>query len=457
MPTDLGDQGTRTLSAVKELRYVSLVVLEDDADFVEALPLVFSPELEIRHARSLAQAKEAVDDRCLAVLVDLFLEGDGTGEPTGMQFLKWMSAERPSVPVIVVTGFGRPELEEEAMRLGADDFFDKGRDTRELDIRVRNAVKRRAAIADDRSRLAEYEPGCLIGDSHVMRRVRQAVEGFAAQLQSSVLLTGELGTGKGLAARLIHRSGNWRHLPFIHWDMRSSLLGIAPSGTLYLPELTELPLEDQKLLLATLRNSQQLPDLHIIAATVHDLDEAEQSGRLLAELRAELGVVELRMPPLRDHLADISALAECFLALPSAFHCSVSQSALHDLMQYEWPGNVRELRSVLDVASLRAWGSDQQVVLPEHLPSYIAQRDVSATGRMTDLNVQMALARAELNCVTRALRRTHGAKEKAAALLGYSGRHAMRRRIESIRSKHPNVWNEFPDMERYYLGGKRSD
>ena len=288
----------------------------------------------------------------------------------------------------------------------------------------------------------------LIGSSERMRRVHRLISKVALQ-RHPVLITGESGTGKELVARAIHTQGPWRDQPFVPVDCgalpptlieselfghvkgaftgatqaRQGLLATAGTGTVFLDEVGELPIELQSRLLRALQEHEVRPlgsnertrlDARIVAATNQDLEAAMKRGAFRKDLFFRLNVVSIKMPPLRERKEDIPLLIRHFLTRfgNTQSVSQVSDEVMGRLLTYDWPGNVRELENCIQRAVSLGSGSFVQM---QDLPSNILYR----LGR-TDSSRQTSttLEALEQQAIRQALRVTGGDRVRAAKLLG---------------------------------------
>ena len=200
-----------------------ILILEDDPEFVESLRRAFRDRFDIIAAKTLGEAKKRLDDDIFLALVDLFLGEESPDAPEGVDFLKWVSRERPGTSTMVLSGHGYMDLAIEAMKAGAEDFIDKGRlNLAELEKRISGILERRRLRQENvelRSRLEQYEARALVGNSPVMQDLRRVISTVAEDGQITVLLRGETGTGKELAARMIHETGIRQRGPFVAVDI----------------------------------------------------------------------------------------------------------------------------------------------------------------------------------------------------------------------------------------------
>ena len=344
---------------------------------------------------------------------------------------------------IVMTGFGTMESAVEAMRLGAVDFVQKPFFREELLMRVRAAVERRQLARQvdllQRHLRPKAEPDTLIGDSEPMRRVKELIQ-RAAQAVGTVLITGETGTGKELAAREIHRASPRAARPFVPINCaaltetlletelfghargaftgasaaRRGLLEHASGGTVFLDEIGSMAASLQGKLLRAVESGEVRPvgenrsrrvDVRFVAATNVDLKAAVERGEFRSDLFYRLNVLHVHLPPLRERTADIPVLVEHFLATyggPARVSgCTAEAARL--LADYDYPGNVRELEHIVQRAIAIAPGPVIDCAdLPEEL---VAARPGAQPPEGT---VSAARERAEREMIVAALSRSGG-------------------------------------------------
>ncbi|WP_420223637.1 sigma-54-dependent transcriptional regulator [Pigmentiphaga litoralis] len=308
----------------------------------------------------------------------------------GLQTLAAMQARmRALTPVIVLTAFSSAGNTIDAMRLGAFDHLTKPisrdavRDVLHRALQVRTAASGEGHPGDGAP--DDDDTGDLIGISPAMREVHKRI-GLAAGSTQPVLLHGETGTGKEMAARALHRHSSRAGRPFVALNcaaipkdlLESELFGhvrgaftgatgdrpgcfrAADGGVLLLDEIGDMRLDVQAKMLRALQEGEITPlgshrpvkvDVRVIAATHHDLAAAVREGRFREDLLYRLDVLTVRLPPLRERLADILPLAEHFLRLAARAEGmpakALTADAAQQLLRHAWPGNVRELRNVM--------------------------------------------------------------------------------------------------------------
>ena len=374
-------------------------MVEDDTAVLEALRESFQDSgLDIDYATDGETALKKLPEADLLV-TDLRLPGmDGT------ELLQEARRRKPEIEVVVMTAYGTIPSAVEAMRRGARAYLTKPFNPEELIFHIRTVEE----TLKLREMAFRFSRGELVGASLLMQKVYQEID-LAAASDSSVLITGETGTGKELAARAIHDLSPRKSGPFIAVNMgalpkdlvESELFGrekgaftgadtrkrgrftLAQGGTLFLDELTSLPLELQPKLLRAIETKEiwtlgaEKPEqvqVRAIAATNANIDAMTKEGTFRADLYYRLNIHRIFMPPLRDHPEDIPIIARTLVEREktddktgSLKATEISGGALAALVSRPWPGNVRELANVLRKAVLRSktWGASR--IEAEHL------------------------------------------------------------------------------------------
>jgi DNA-binding NtrC family response regulator len=310
----------------------------------------------------------------------------------GLEFCGQISAQRPDVPVVVMTAFGSLETAIAAIRAGAYDFVTKPIEMELLAVILHRAVERRRlqqqvrTLAEAVARSSRFEE--LLGESTAMNRLYDQLSRIA-KTDASVLITGESGTGKELVAKALHSRSRRHDRPFIavncaalpdtlleselfghmkgaFTDARADRKGLfvqAEGGTLLLDEMGEMPLSMQAKLLRALEESKVRPvggereipfDVRILAATNRDLETAVEEKRFRQDLFFRVNVIQIDVPALRARGTDVLLLAQHFVELFAGRSKKsvrgISEPVAEKLLAYAWPGNVRELRNVIERA-----------------------------------------------------------------------------------------------------------
>ena len=475
-------------------RYTVLIV-DDDAQYLRLLAQGLSREFEVVTARSADEANRRLQFSLDVMLLDLRLDGGGEEDRGGIRLLDAVRELR-RIPVIIMTAFADVDAAVEVMKLGAADFIQKARvnidDLRKILMHVieRSRAERRAAeIEADYQKL---EPWDLIGNNRRLEELRQLIDIVADDGRATVLVRGETGTGKELVARAIHKRGSRKNGPFVGFALpalsptlierdlfghvrgaftdagkgRQGYIQEADGGVLFLDEIGDLAVELQPKLLRFLDNrtfspvgsTSEIPvDVQVVCATNRNLEEAVRNREFREDLYYRLRTIEVVLPPLRERLDDVPLLVDHFLFLlrrqGSPRVAGVTAAALDRLCRYGFPGNVRELEAIVKRAAMMAGVHGHAMIDLDDLPADITGTAPlvrqSREGEQIDLDAE--LARAELACIERALQITEGRKSEAWRLLGLNDRFALLRRVKRIRDVHPDFINDYPILRTCYV------
>jgi DNA-binding NtrC family response regulator len=374
-----------------------ILVVEDERAIQLALSgLLGRAGYEVSLASSGDEAIARLSEQSFdLVLTDLAL-GHG---PSGLDVLRESKRLRPETVVVMITAHGSEKIAVEAMKAGAEDYVPKPFDNEEIRLVVQRALERTRMARDHRELLdrvqREYAFESLIGSGAAMQRVFETIR-KVAETDLTVLVRGESGTGKELVAQALHNRSQRRNRPFVAVNcaaisrelVESELFGhekgaftgadarrqgrfeVADGGTIFLDEIGDMPPETQAKVLRVLqeRSFERVGgakpiqvDVRVVAATHRNLEEEVRQGRFREDLYYRLRVVEIDLPPLRERIGDVPALALRFLEQVNERlgreKQRLSESALAQLARQRWPGNVRELRNAIEQASVLASGA----------------------------------------------------------------------------------------------------
>jgi len=422
---------------------------------------------DVIEAGSSAEALERAADGVDLVLLDYKLPDED-----GVAVLRKLRDLDPDTLVIMLTAHRDVSLVVESMKAGASDYATKPFDLDDIALRVSRSLettRMRRELRTLRDGLARpYSLGSIIGESEPMQRAKALVRKVATSPGSTVLITGEIGTGKDLVAKVIHYNSSRAARPFLNitssalpemlmeselfghergafTDARQQKRGLfeqADEGTVFLDEIGEMaPILQAKLLRfleeKTFRRVGGMTDIHVdvrvIAATNRNLEDTVKEGKFREDLYYRLNVLRLEMPPLRVRQGDISLLAQHFVeSFSREFRRPVrglSQAADAALRAYSWPGNVREMRNLIERAVLLA---ETDVLQPADFDSLHTAHAVPGAGQVFELPpAGVNLEEVERHFVIQALERAGGNQTRAATLLGLH-RDQIRYRIEKF-------------------------
>jgi len=390
----------------------------------------------------------------------------------GLATLEAMRDRGLSVPAIVLTAHGSIERAVRAVKLGAFDFIEKPPSMERILIAIGHALDRGRLLSENR-RLAD-ESGAtagLLGDSEPMRALR-AVLSRVAPTEATILLLGENGTGKELAARAIHDGSPRKARPFVTvncaaipetlfeselfghlrgaftgaTDARRGKFSQADGGTLFLDEVGEIPLHLQPKLLRVLESQEverlgggapEKVDVRLVAATNRDLPAEVETGRFRRDLYHRLDVVPVRVPPLRERRTDIPSLAAHFLDLACRRNRvrpkTLADDAKAALSAHRWPGNVRELRNVMERIAILVQEAEVGAVLLEGLAGAAATpSEIEETGGTLAARVDAF----ERKTVLEALERNRWRMTRTAEQLGLERSH-LYKKLKALGIERP--------------------
>ena len=382
------------------------------------------------------------------VIADLRMPSMG-----GIELLRRVREAGLTTSFMVLTGYATIEEAVEATKLGAYNFLEKPLNPQRLQVEIRNCLQSRESdrhLEVARRRLRDLGMlGNLVGRSAAMERVLALIEQVAPSV-ASVLIVGESGTGKELAARTIHELSPRSAKPFVAVNcaaipeslMESEIFGhekgaftgaaerragcfeLADGGTLLLDEIGEMSAATQVKLLRVLAATNKVPE------------EAVTNGQFRSDLYYRLNVVQIRMPPLREHLDDLDDLVQSLLEDLNRKHNrtikGVDDEALQALRQYSWPGNVRELRNILERGVITC---SNDLLSKKHLLQGFGESGPTVSKDELKLSAGVTLKEVERRLIQETIAYTQNNKKRAAEMLGIS-----------IRTLH-NRLNEYTEIQ----------
>jgi DNA-binding NtrC family response regulator len=419
----------------------------------------------------IVEAATAAEGVAKATGVDLVLLDFKLPDGDGLSVLRRIKEQTPEALVILMTAFSTVENAVEAMKLGAYHYVNKPFNIDEVTLLVEKALEtsqlRREVRALRSSQSREFSFEAIIGSSPAMERIKALLARVAASPASTVLLTGETGTGKDLAAKAVHYNSDRAARAFVNitcsalpeqlleselfghergafTDARQQKRGLfetADGGTIFLDEIGEMTAPLQAKLLRFLEEktfkrvgglADIRVDVRVVAATNRDLEEEVKAGKFREDLFYRLQVMPIPLPPLRERRGDVALLARYYIdRFNREFKKHVkglSPAAMTLLEQYQWPGNVRELRNAIERAMLLI---DRDRLEPEDFTT-LTRSVETAQFRLPAEGVN--LEDVERQLLTQALERAGGNQSHAAQLLGIN-RDQVRYRVEKFGLK----------------------
>ncbi len=433
-----------------------ILMVDDDRSMCEACESDLRPRgfQVVWHTLPEAALDTLQNGEFDAVLTDLQMPG-----MNGIELCQQIVANRPDVPVVVITAFGNLDTAIAAIRAGAYDFVTKPVEMELLALTLDRAVQHHElqeqikVIRETMARTDRFER--LLGSSEPMRKLYGQLARIA-DTDASVLITGESGTGKELVASALHGQSRRKEGPFVAVNcaavpealLESELFGHAQGaftdaqkkrkglflqangGTLLLDEIAEFPVPIQPKLLRALESRLLRPvgsdtevpfDVRILAATNRDLDFRVEEGQFREDLYFRLNVIQVDVPPLRARGTDILMLAQHFIEESAARSqrplLGLSEAVAEKLLGYDWPGNVRELRNAIDRAVALARYSKLAVEdLPDKIREHTSARIFLGGADPTEL---VSMDEVERRYIAHVMEAVQGNKTLAARTLGY--------------------------------------
>jgi two-component system nitrogen regulation response regulator NtrX len=448
---------------------IDILIVDDENDIRKLIKGILEDEgYATRQANDSTKAYAEIEAKTPhIVILDIWLQGS---EHDGLEILKNIKAKYPLLPVIMISGHGTIETAVSAIKIGAYDFIEKPFKSDRLLLMIERALEV-ANLKKENEALKEKNdtPFHFIAQSPAMASIASAME-KVANVNSRVFFTGDSGTGKELAARHLHKLSSRKDMPFAVLNcatmdgpeleqelfgvedgrtIRKGLIENANGGTLFLNEVSLMPLEAQGKLVRFLQEQkfiringkENIPaDIRVFSASSRNLKEAIARGDFREDLFYRLNVVPVQIPPLKMRREDIPLLAAHFAEIHAkqagqairAF----GESAIAALQNYDWPGNVRQLKNVVEWAMIMCAG-EQRDIEKKDLPPEITGEAVSGQARAASIHdyltypLREAREAFERDYLERQLARFNGNISKTAAYVGME-RSALHRKLKSL-------------------------
>ena len=440
----------------------SVLIIDDEEKLRSLLARLL--DLEGFHVENAASAKDAIR-KLERIKIDVILCDVKLPDVNGIEFIGQLKEKSGSAEIIMLTAYGNIADGVQAMKNGAFDYITKGDDNDKIIPLIHRAwekVQLKRRVAHLEKRVSEkFSFDKIIGHSAPVQHAIELAKKVAS-LDTTVLITGETGTGKEVFAQAIHEASGRKHKSFVAVNcsaiskeiLESELFGHlagsftsairdkkglieeADEGTMFLDEIGEMPLELQSKLLRVLETGEYIKvgdtktktvNVRFIAATNRNLSEEIESGKFRQDLFYRLSVFTINLPPLRDRVSDVPLLAKHFLEVYS-FKTNkkisgISAAAMDLLQQFDYPGNIRELKNIIERAVIL---ENNDTLTPNNIAIDHSPHSVQSA---LDHSKDFSLAAAEKMQIERALLHAQGNKSEAARLLNI-GLTTLYRKIE---------------------------
>lgn len=443
-----------------------ILIIDDNGIFVDNLSFLLQNDFDCSGVYTAEDGISILSENHFdVILLDIKL-GSGLD---GIEFLEKIHKQQIFIPTIMITGDKSIDMVVKAMKAGAYDYVGKDPDLSELKIIINRALNEFGLRRENELLREEIQQlkGQFVGESPAIRSIRQQIQKLAP-LDSTVLISGDSGTGKEVVARNIHQLSKRKNKPFITlncaaipkelfeseffghekgaftgaYKARKGKFELANHGTIFLDEIGELEISVQAKLLRVLEekkielvggSGQIEVGVRIIAASNKDLKKAVENGKFREDLFYRLNIVQIFLPPLRERKEDIPLLVHEFIDKKSKELKKnvkgITEQAMNSLIAYDWPGNVRELQNVIEKAIIYTDGDLIQAhtfdgsILPfsSELPDYASAK-------------QTVLQKFQKQYISAMLKLTNGNKTKAAERMGLT-RQGLQKMMDQLREE----------------------
>ncbi len=464
-----------------------ILIVDDEADIRTLIKGILDDEgYSTRLAEHSTQAYERIEEKQPDLIVlDIWLQGSAQD---GLEILQTVKEQMPEVPVIMISGHGTIETAVSAIKEGAYDFIEKPFKADRLLLMIQRALETAALRRENQALRQQGDAGDVefVAEASSSQELKQVI-GRVAQTNSRVLLTGEAGVGKDVAARLLYQKSKRADQPFLVLscatlhperlevelfgsvggngeEPKKGVLEQANGGTLFLDEVADMPLETQGKIVRVLQEQrfQKIggekmieTDVRIIASTNRDLEKMIEKGTFRQDLYYRLNVVPIHIEPLRKRPQDVPALVNHFIKILSkASGLPIKEflkPALSLLQSYNWPGNVRQLKNVVEWVLIMNSTHEQREIGVADLPPEIAGQnkalmasaeDSQGAGvAYTELPLREAREMFEREYLETQVDRFEGNISKTAEFVGME-RSALHRKLKSLKETEDNKQTE---------------
>jgi two-component system nitrogen regulation response regulator NtrX len=448
----------------------TVLIIDDEEDIRNLIIDILTEEgFYCIGAANSDEALSIIDKSCPhLILLDIWLEGSNMD---GLGILEVLAKTHPNVPVIMISGHGTIETAVNSMKLGAYDYLEKPFTPDKLILKVkRTSELTRLKEENKELRKKIIKRSEIIGSSNAISKVKSIIE-KVAPTSSRILISGEIGAGKELLAKIIHKNSKQKKFSFITINAATlsndalqkdlfdnfKLIDLIKNGTLFINEVGKLPLHIQHKILKLIKEQAPESDknnFRIIASTSMDLKNIVKKGDFLQELFYKLSTVSITMPSLRERREDIPELCSYFMShfekVSNLSQRELTPKIIEILISYEWPGNVRQLKNVIEWLLINAHIQNSHTITSEMLPNQIINN--GKCNNLFEMNVDimsMPLRQArelfERKYLTAQMVRFNNNISKTSTFVGME-RSALHRKLKLL-NVHNNIDLSTVDME----------
>ena len=495
----------------------NVLIIDDEPEFHMKIRKAFNANYAFEGASTIEQMWKKLSGKEIFDLVILDLRLTGTEENIGLSLIPGIQKAHPNLPIVVATIENDPDAVIQAMELGAKGFLYKGKyDRNKWDQKFKDAIASMKAnelqakvvqLTEENERLVETvehiedEKYNFIGKSALVVEIKRLLVASANEPNLTVLLTGETGVGKEVAARFMHQNGPRRDKPFVgvnlsavpHDLLESNLFGHvkgsftgalkdtkgyfqqAEGGILLLDEIGDINHDIQIKLLRVLEERTIQPvggdkpvkvNVQIITATHRHLPTEVEKGNFRLDLYQRIKNMTIEIPPLRERAEDISLILEHYVRvhLPNSKPLDLMSIDVWDrLQEYSWPGNIREMKHTVEYMLLRKKIGSKSLIdwdcLPMEIREYAAEtpdithhtsKQVEVRKQGTFKNRKEEQAYYDLVKIEAGLRQYNGNKSIVAEKLGFKGTDHLRARVKTCFDNFEHLFRQFPLIQQYY-------
>ena len=491
-----------------EKQVYTILIVDDDIEFHKDTRLALRNHYICEGATGIDSFNEKLKNKEYdLILLDLVLSED-SDKKIGLDLLDTIKNENPNIPVVIITADGEVETVVTAIQNGASDYIHKEHLNYDiLDKKFRKIIESQALKSENHRLKAEIKrlkvesdsSHPFIGETDAVKRIKRTLEIVAGEPDMTVLITGETGVGKEVAARYLHQHGPRNDRPFqavnlsaiqrtlleseLFGHVKGAFTGASRSkegyfnqangGVLMLDEIGDIDSNIQIKLLRFLETKLIRPvgsdkdiqlDIQIVAATHKDLAEEVKKGNFREDLYQRLKAKVIRIPSLRERREDIPLIINHYLAKQGLTKEIITHEAMAFLFNYGWKGNIRELRYTIDGMLLERKILDVPKVTPACLPqeirSYSPVDEIiaepvlahasTAFDEEQDIGIEEKKVLIDLTSIEQALVKRNKVKGDAAIDLGYNSSDNLRYRIKTYYDKYPYLFNNFPTIKQCY-------